>query len=200
MWAPSLCNARSIHTEPGRGGRPGTDRSSCGQNEECSVFKGLADTPEVCFHSLIQERRGHYRSTQTSGWTCRWDLITEINMLNESAVHKRPRRFLPQTAWGSARCSIKTWWLSPLTSACSTRTCAQGAHTTVAFDDNKGIAAFPLWRKKMRVSSADFSLQSFSTCQSILSHSRHAGLHTNAADFVVLYMISIQTWWILVRS
>lgn len=25
----------------------------------------------------------------------------------------------------------------------------QSAHTTVEFDDNKGIAAFPLWRKKM---------------------------------------------------
>lgn len=67
MWAPSLCNARSIHTEPGRGGRLGTDRNSCAQNEECSVFKGLTDTQEVCFHSLIQERRGHYRTTQTSG-------------------------------------------------------------------------------------------------------------------------------------
>lgn len=45
----------------------------------------------------------------------------------------------------------------------------------------------------MRLTSADFSLQSFSTCQSILSYSRHAGLHTSVADFVVLYMISVKT-------
>lgn len=69
----------------------------------------------------------------------------------------------------------------------------QSAHTTVGFDDNKGIAAFSLWRKKMHLSSPDFPLQSFSTCQSILSYSHHAGLHSNVADFAVLYVISIKT-------
>lgn len=53
MWASPVCNVRSIHTEPGRGA--GTDRNSCARNEECSVFKGLTNTPEVCFHSPTQE-------------------------------------------------------------------------------------------------------------------------------------------------
>lgn len=88
MWASSLCNACSIHTKAGRGDGVETDRNSCADNEECCVFKGLRTTPEVCFRSLIRERRGHYGSTQTSGWTCLWDLVTEIfpqNMLRRSA-------------------------------------------------------------------------------------------------------------------
>lgn len=31
-----------------------TDKNSRDRNEECSVLKGLAFTPEVCFHSLIR--------------------------------------------------------------------------------------------------------------------------------------------------
>ncbi len=34
-----------------------TDKNSCDRNEECSVLKGLASTPEVCFHSLVREQR-----------------------------------------------------------------------------------------------------------------------------------------------
>lgn len=33
------------------------DKSICDRNKECSVLKGLASTPEVCFHSLIREQR-----------------------------------------------------------------------------------------------------------------------------------------------
>lgn len=33
------------------------DWNSCDRNEECSVLKGLASTPEVCFRSLIRTGR-----------------------------------------------------------------------------------------------------------------------------------------------
>lgn len=77
MWASSWCNVCSIHTEQGRGGELETDNNSCADGEECHVFKGLANTPEVCFHSLIQQQWGHYRCTHTRGWTCLWDLVIE---------------------------------------------------------------------------------------------------------------------------
>lgn len=40
------------------------DKNSCDRNEECSVLKGLASSPEVCFHSLIGESQ--CRSKQPS--------------------------------------------------------------------------------------------------------------------------------------
>ena len=43
-----------------------TDKNSCDRNEECSVLKGLAFTPEVCFHSLIRAQRSRCSSKQAS--------------------------------------------------------------------------------------------------------------------------------------
>lgn len=61
-------------------------------------------------------------------------------MLNESAVYKCPRRFLPQTAWSSLQYKDLV--------AVAINLGRQSAHMTGGFDDKKGIAAFPLRRKK----------------------------------------------------
>lgn len=38
------------------------DKNSCDRNEECSVLKGLASSPVVCFHSLIRKLKSQCSS------------------------------------------------------------------------------------------------------------------------------------------
>ena len=51
-----------------------TDKNSCDRNEECSVLKGLAFTPEVCFHSLMRGQRSRCSSKQA-----RWNCFTPLD-------------------------------------------------------------------------------------------------------------------------
>lgn len=54
--------------EEGAGGRAGVeiDENSCDGNEECSVLKGLASTPEVCFHSPTGAVQSTWQQTNKS--------------------------------------------------------------------------------------------------------------------------------------
>lgn len=68
LWF-SLCTAATGKQGEGDS-RVEIDKNSCDRNEECSVLKGLASTPEVCFHSLMEEQKRQRNRKKASKWIC----------------------------------------------------------------------------------------------------------------------------------